>query len=185
MDFVNVYNFFAFYSPPVLIIAFLLFVIQTVLELFIKKNGLIKNFLPFLIGIVFHLAYNSIFVEKRFSFTEETVSMGIVSATLCVMVKGIINRIKNGNSVDIGDGVRLVIEGLLRDYVNHDLLSVASVAVETVIDEEIFNGNKNEQVIIEKVAKTIKDYSLESVSDCQIKNLASLAVESVKKLKQQ
>ena len=179
----NFYQFFAHYGIGAFIIAIITVILKLVLDKFLpqKLGTNYKAFLPFIIAIVLSFIYDLIFNGIGDEFIKHALSSGVVSGSLAVAISTIIKKIKAGKPIVFSySGITLVIEGILQDYIDDTVLGVAVVAIESIVNE--YNGS-NEEEIIDEVAKKVKEYKKQEVTDLEERAIAVLAVNAIKNLK--
>ncbi len=182
---IELLDFLAVYSLPTLIIAVIASVIKIVCGHYLTDKigkGFI-SIIPFAIALVLNFAYDCIFVKKAFYFGEETLTAGLIGGSLASLFSAIFDRIKSGKLSDLGDGVKLVLEGILKNYVRADLLMTATIKVKDLIEADSENLENNHDELVGLIADTLKEYSEDGITDDEIKAVADLAVKAVKQLK--
>lgn len=138
MDYVYLRVFLENYSLPTLIISAIISVITLIYDKFFadKLPVIIRNFLPFFLGVILYFAYDMLFVLKCFSFSAGTFSAGFLSGSLSVIMTSSLYRLKHGKPLNI-NAVHVLIENLISDYVNADSLCTTVDVIKGLIDKDI------------------------------------------------
>jgi hypothetical protein len=185
MNYVVLFDFFAELSLPTLVIAIISAVIQLLLEKFLSKKlgeGIL-TFLPFAVSIILHFAYASVFIHRAVYFGEDTTALGMISGSISMGISVLYKKLRDGNFTGLADGLSLVIEGILKNYVRSDVLCLAVLAVRTVITEALDKDEYDLDALIDSVADAVKEYADDKTTDQDRKAVATLAVEAVRNLK--
>ncbi|MBE7087050.1 MAG: hypothetical protein E7369_01970 [Clostridiales bacterium] len=178
----TLYNFFKVYGLSAIAIALITAVTKILLDKFLPKkySQSLKSVLPFGVSTILSFLYNLIFYGFNQSTFEGSISTGLLSGTIALTITTIVYKVKAGKPIDPFNGVRLVIESILADYIDDALLGVAVVAVESIIDNL---GEINDEEVVNEVAKTVKEYRKAGVTDLDGQTAAVLTVNAVKSLK--
>lgn len=169
-------NYLLPYGAPVIITAICVSLLSYLLKKFLPKNFavFIKIYFPFLAGIVLYFVYDAIFISHAIYFSQETISMGVLSGTLSTVIFAFIKNLKNGKVIT--DQVILAIEGILCDTVEKTVLLGLANKI-----KELFTTEQAEEqlvfLIAEEIVKASKNDDLLTALP-----LATLIVDSVKSL---
>lgn len=169
-------NYLLPYGAPVIITAICVSLLSYLLKKFLPENFavFIKIYFPFLAGIVLYFVYDAIFISHAICFSQETISMGVLSGTLSTVIFAFIKNLKNGNVIT--DQVILAIEGILCDTVEKTVLLDLANKI-----KELFTTEQAEEqlvfLIAEEIVKASKNDDLLTALP-----LATLIVDSVKSL---
>lgn len=185
MNYQNVSDFFSYYSLPSIVIAVIIAVTCFILDKFVfkKSSHSIKNFLPFLMGIFLYIMYDLIFIGTTPIFSAETLSMGLVCASLSLVFFSIVKRISEHKSLSVLSlsPVALLIESIISTIVKDAFLS------ETVSDiENLLSSNDegdDDEKTLKAIAEIIYSKSHESILENECFEIARMVLESVKNLK--
>ena len=185
MNYEVFFDFFADFSLPTLIIAVIVVVIKLIFDRFLseKLGERFLTFLPFAIAILLHFAYGAIFIHHGIYFGEDTVTAGMISGSISVLITVSYKKLQDGNFTGFTDGLSLVLEGILKSYVRSDALYIAVLAVETVIDEALSKDEYDLDALVDAVSNTVKEFADDKTTDQDLKAVATLAVEAVKSIK--
>ena len=185
MNYDVIFDFFADFSLPTLIIATFVAIVKLIFDKFLseKLGERFLTFLPFALAILLHFAYGSIFIHHSICFGEDTVTAGMISGSISVGISVLYKKLQNGNFTGFTDGIALVLEGILKSCVRSDALYIAVLAVETVIDEALDKDEYDLDTLVDAVSNTVKEYAHDKTTEQDLKAVAMLAVEAVKSIK--
>ena len=170
-------DFLVSYSLPTLIIASIVCAISLTLNKFFDKMPkLLKLYLPFLLAITLHCAYDMIFVLKAFTFTNESLYAGILSASLSVILSSSLKKIFQGKPFNTNKPI-LLIEGILERYISQSCLSQTAYII-----EEILLNCQDETEQERQVENAIKDNGDESIVE-EASHLTKLIIQAVSSIK--
>ena len=182
----NFANFLLPYGIPTIIIAVFIAIISLVLRKVLpeKFSMHLKSYIPFVLGVILYSAYDMIFISKAFSFSEETLSAGLICGTLGTIVFAFIKNLKSGKVIT--DKVILAIFGILVNLIDEkSALSLSEkikgffakeiVGIEllALIASEIISVTGNQD---EDLAKQTATLIIEAVDSVKMENNSSSAV---------
>ncbi len=185
MNYVELLDFLAVYSLPSIIIAIIVALAKLLCDRFLAKRlspALISG-LTFILSLLLNFGYDCLFVKKAVYFGEETLTAGIIGGSLASLFSALYYKVKSGKITDALDGVELIIEGILRNYVKSDLLLSAVVTVKDLIEEALPKENYDHARLTSDIADAIRECSEDGITDEEIKAVTELTVEAVKQLK--
>ncbi len=174
MEYVYLKDFFSTYSLPTLIIAVIVSAITFVLHRFLsnKLSVSARSYIPFIIAIGLYLAYDMIFVCKAFKINVNSIYMGVLCASMSLVIGGALARIKDGKPLSVSQTV-LLIEAILTGFVHSDSLTQTATAVDKLIAET------EEDTNADSIAQTIKQNSIEGVDEGEFIRLAKLIITAI------
>ncbi len=178
MDLAFIKDFFSSYGLPTVIIGIICAGCCYLLNLAFKGKYtvFIKTQLPFLLGIVFQLAFDMIFISKAFLFSEEAFAGGLLSGSVAVIVNSLINKLKQGDMIALS-ATALLIEGLLDGIVPKSCITATALAVENIINDTETEREKEE--IIREITKIVKSYSEDGFTEEELQKTAELILQAV------
>lgn len=185
MELTDLLNFFAAYGLPTLAISIVAAIVKLLSDKFLSEKvgaGLL-SIIPFAVSVTLYFLYDWIFVKGTPYFGEETFSAGIIGVSASALISASFYRIKNGKIADGNNVIKLIVEGILRDYVKADFLSVATAVVENILEKALETEYYDENVLLEEITNVIKKYSADKISYEEMKTAARLTVQAVKKIK--
>ncbi len=137
------------------------------------KNG-IKDYVPFIAGVLITFLYNLIFINEIEILSEEILYSGLCSGSLGVIIKTAVRKIANGKKPQ-KNKISLLIEGIICNYVSKDL-SVAVAKIEKIVIE------KQTEDVTDKIVQTLTEHTDGNVNEDEISNLACLILEALNAL---
>lgn len=185
MELADLLNFFAAYGLPTLAISVVAATVKLLSEKFLseKIGAGFLSIIPFAVSVTLYFLYDWIFVKGTPYFGEETFTAGIIGGSASALISASFYRIKNGKIADVESGVKLIIEGILRDYVKADFLSVTATVVENIIEKALETEYYDENVLLKEITDVIKKYSADKITDEETETAARLTVQAVKRIK--
>ena len=175
MDYLFILNVLTSYSLPTLIIAVIVSALSIVLDL-IFKNKIptnIKLNAPFFIAFLLCFVYDTAFVLNSFILREETITFGIVSGSLSVVIIRTFFSVVNGKSLTT-DTALLLIEGIIEELIEPSSVKTVSVMIKNVIDTPSTIEDQKTEIVEIIVVNCYKDLPAE-----QIESVATLILKSV------
>jgi hypothetical protein len=178
MNYVYLRVFIENYSLPTLAISGIVAILMLLYDKFLasKLPTTVRNFLPFLLSTILYYAYDMVFVVGGFVFSKGTLSAGILSGSLSIIITSSIYKLKNGKPISL-DNKSVLIEHILTGFISQELLKATVTEIISIINSEIID---KEQVITE----TISNNSQAQMEIAEIKALSSLIVKAVSSVKQ-
>ena len=178
MDLILLKDFFISYSLPTVIIAICVAVAVLILEKIFKEKlpFSVLNYLPFALSILVYFVYGLIISNGKIS--SDPFYAGILSGSLSTVIRSAIRRIGQGKSIGASATI-LLIESLLRGYVDENSISATAV----LIDEILSKREDLNEDLVEKTTNVLINNANKTSSKEQIESVASLIVNSVKALK--
>ena len=179
MNLILIQDFFADYSISSVIIAIIVG-IATYFTSKIKTLSKQRSFLyllHFFLSIALTFVYNLI-LGKQNALNLQTLSAGIMSGSLSLVIKVLLNKIINGEKLP-NDKVSLLIAGLIDGYVKKDAIQVVISFVKGLLCGEESSATAEDDAI-NQIAFNLKQHSFEDYTDGDIFALACLIFASVK-----
>ena len=177
MDYIYLKVFLENYSLPTLIISAVVSAITLVYDKFLaeKMPAWVRNFMPFVLAIIFYFAFDMIFVIKSFNFSLGTFSAGFLSGSLSIVITSSVYKLKSEKPINV-NAVAMLIESLISDYVSSDALYSSVNVIKDIIDNAEINAEEQveEILILNSVNKT----------ELEIKAISALIVKAVSAVKQ-
>lgn len=175
MEIVLLKDFIFSYGLPTVVISVAVGVISLLVEkiLKVKLPKLLLTYAPFILAVVLHIAYDTIFVLKNFSISMQSVYAGLISGSLSIIIKETAKKILSGKRVNLS-ATAILIEGLITGYVKSDCIVQTAILLESVIAD----GKENDSLIREKIYSTLKENS-EHVDEQDLIRLATLIIATV------
>lgn len=182
MNFIFLQEFFADYSIGSILLA----VVISLIVYFIDKipmNKIVDKFcyaIPFVLGIAFNFVYNLI-ASGIAVMNAEVISAGIMSGSLSVAVRVIVNRLLKGQPLPKNKQA-LIITGLIEGYVDQNNVTTSVEFIQKFFDEGNCAMEDNE--IITQIALHLSQNSQNGFTDGDMTALATLIFASVKQTKE-
>jgi hypothetical protein len=175
MDYLFILNVLTSYSLPTLIIAVIVSALSIVFDLIFKDKipTNVKLNAPFFIAFLLCFVYDTAFVVKDFSFREETITFGIVSGSLSVVLIRSFFSLINGKSLTT-DTTLLLIEGIIEEVIEPSSVKSVSVMIKNIIETPLDIEYQKTEIVEIIVVNSDKDLSTE-----QIESVATLILKSV------
>jgi hypothetical protein len=165
------------YSLPTLIISAVVSAITLVYDKFLaqKMPTWIRNFIPFILAIIFYFAYDMLFVLKSFSFSLGTFSAGFLSGSLSIVITASIYKLKSGKPINV-NAIAVLIESLISDYVSDDAIFSSVNVIQDILDSDVASAEEQIEEILacNSVNKT----------ELELKAISALIVKAVSAVKQ-
>lgn len=181
MNYVSIKEFFSLYSMPTVILAAIVAVIIIIVDKFPSKKIplFVRNYTPFLLSILFSLAYDMIFVIGEFKLSESAFAMGLVSGSISLVIKSIVLKIISGKAIRFNPAV-MIIEQLILGYVASESITKTAVLISEIILSEI-----SEEESKQKIIETIKTNAQDEYINDELVSLADLIHTSIKNLNEE
>ena len=179
MNLILLKEFFANYSLPSVVMAFIIYLCVGLTDRITtsKKVKSLSSVLPFILGMLLNVIYNLI-LTNRLTINTSILSAGFMSGWLSLAIKVIIDKIVKGEKLP-DSKFSLVISGLIEGYVPKN----AIIGVCRYI-EELINGQGDEVDTIGKIASHLTKNALDGFSSNDMLALAGLIFASTKQIKE-
>lgn len=166
-------DFLVSYSLPTLVVSVIVCTISLTLNKFFDKMPkLLKAYLPFLLAIFLYFCYDIIFVLKTFTFRQETLYAGLLSASLSTIFTSLLKKILQGKVVNVNKTL-LLIEGILEGYISQNCLTETAYIIEQILlscnddveqEKQVENALKENGDIVESDLKYLVKLIIKAVS---------------------
>ena len=175
MNYVYLKEFFANYTLPTCIIAIAVAILTLLYDKFLsdKLPMLVRSYAPFVLSIVFYIAYDMIFVIKAFSFNESAFYAGLLSGSLSAVIVSSIMRIRRGKPLSLST-TALLIESIITGYVREENLTAVAKGIEEILAENLLQPDQD------RLINFIKENSESEFSDEELNGLTQLIINAVK-----
>lgn len=179
MNLILLKEFFANYSLPSVVMAFIIYLIVRLTDRITtsKKVKSLSSVIPFILGMLLNVIYNLI-LTNRLTINTSILSAGFMSGWLSLAIKVIIDKIVKGEKLP-DSKFSLVISGLIEGYVPKN----AVISVCRYI-EELINCQEDEVDTIGKIASHLTINALDGFTSNDMLALAGLIFASTKQIKE-
>ena len=183
MNFIDVLIFLKDYSLPTLIIAFVISVAFFILDKVLKNKipTIISTVLPPICCILIYFVYQMAFVHKGFFLNLDTVSAGIVCASVSLMISAIIRRLSKDpigtiTSKNLSPSI-LAIEEILCDFVRAEDINTATKKVIDFLSTNL-KIKKEQAVITDELACVLMEFDCKNNSKTELLAIAKTIILS-------
>ena len=176
MDYILLKDFLTAYSLPTVIIAVIVGIICLFADKFlsVKFPALIKAYLPFVLSVALHVAFDMLFTYRAFKFYPQSLYAGLLSGSLSAIFISATKKIASGKPLPLSATV-LLIEGLIAGYVESSTLNQTATALDNIIQ-----NSDCENELLSQITCVIKDNGKKEFSEEDLKGLAMLIIKAVK-----
>lgn len=156
MNFFDVNGFISDFGASTVIIGVIVFILDYLVDKFLtnKIPTMLKNALPFLTAILLVFLYETLFITKKFAFTENMFYAGILAYSLSTIIKVFINKIKRGDNITL-DVLALLVEGIIDGYVRDGQKSAVAHTVASILREADIIESEKRDMVKEHITNTV------------------------------
>lgn len=182
MNLIQLQDFFADYSISSIIMAVFIYLAVYFIDKHTKSKVVkgLTYFLPFALGLITNFVYNLI-LHKKVVFNSQLLSAGLMTGCLSLVIKVIINRVLKGEKLP-DSKLALLISGLIEGQVEKERVIEVANLIEKITLET--GEIKTECEIICEIEIVLSKHALKTVTEQQIKALATLIFASVNQTKE-
>ena len=191
MNFIDTLIFLQSYSLPTVVIALTVAVIFYVLNVIFKDKipDFVNTFLPPICCLLFYFLFDVLFISRGFIFKVETLSAGIICASLCFLLSALIDKIHavvtKGSFSDVDfSPEKLAVSEVIDDYVAINDLSAVTDKIISILSAFDFTlSDADEQSLINEISNVIIANALKNNSEIELLALAKTIITTYKAIK--
>lgn len=174
MNYSHVAVFFENYSLITIIISAAVFIITVVSEKIFSEKipSAIKTYAPFLLGVLFNILYNAIFVKENFN--EDVIVSGLICGSLSGAFSSVYYRIREGRFY-LDDITFLSNENILKNTIKKEELEKVNENIRKILDDTSLSKKEQKElvtaIILENACREIPEKEARDIAELLIKTL--------------
>ena len=182
MNIFNVNEFISNFGVSTVILGVIVYFLDYVLDKFLanKIPLTLKNTIPVISSILLTFIYETAFITKQFTFSENVFYAGILTYSLSTIIKVFITKIKRGDNITL-DVLILLVEGIIDGYVRDGQKSAVAHTVASILREAGVIESEKRRMVKEHLTNS----AIEDVDELKVSYLVESIFIQTKNVKKQ